>query len=57
MDAWYRLEEEGILEDSLIDSMWKDICDKKPDKKGLLVSNIAAFSLSLNIFKPYRLLS
>ena len=39
MDAWYRLDEEGILEDSLIDTMWKDICDKEPEKKSLLVSN------------------
>ena len=40
MGAWYRLDEEGILEDRLIDTMWKDIWDKEPSKKDAVVSNI-----------------
>ena len=40
MDAWDRLDEEGILEDRLIDTMWKDNWDKEPSKKDAVVSNI-----------------
>ncbi len=37
MDAWYRLDEEGILEDKLIDSMWKDIWEDDSTKKDTVV--------------------
>ena len=30
MDAWTRLDTQGILEDSLIDHIWSDIIDLKP---------------------------
>ena len=56
MDAWYRLDEEGILEDRLIDTMWKDIWDKEPSKKDAVVSNIDIlfFKVSCEFYETHE---
>ena len=55
MDAWYRLDEEGILEDGLINTMWKDIWDKEPSKKDAVVSNIDIFILFCEFMKNRKI--